>query len=394
MNIIVFENNQTNLLDPFSINHAPFELRVGGLTNLERIEKLFSNDKIILIVREEIEGIIKDRFNDYLVNPQEIPSGLCLNGAAIFNNEDLSLLDKEKPLSSENNLIAFKLDKSIPKSDFNKELTFALDITLECKIQVIKYLWDLFRFSNQYIKIDFNSFIGNHNYKSHHSLIRLNEDNIHIGNNCNIKAGVILDATNGPIILDDNSIINNGAILEGPIYIGKKSIISSSALIKSNTVIGPMCKIGGEISSCNFLGFSNKVHDGFLGHSYIGEWVNIGAATNNSNLKNNYNNVNIIVDEKNMDTELQFLGSIIGDYSRMAIGTLLNTGSHVSFGVNLFNHDFSLKYIPPFSWGDDKIVELDKFIATIASMKSRRNKLISENEINFIKNLYSKKISK
>ena len=125
-----------------------------------------------------------------------------------------------------------------------------------------------------------------------------------------------------------------------------------------------MCKIGGEVSHCNILGYSNKVHDGFLVHCFIGEWVNIGAGTNNSNLKNNYNNINIMIDNKNIETGLQFLGSLIGDFSRIAIGTLLNTGSYISIGANLINHNFSLKYVSSFSWGDDKIVEIDKFITT------------------------------
>ena len=156
MNIIVFEDNSINLLDPFSINHASFELRAGGLTNLERIKHLYSKDKIILIVRKEIEEIIKERFSDYTINPPEVPLGLCLNGASIFHDEHLSILNNDKPLSSENNLIAFQLIKTISIHDFNKEKVLASEITLDIKIDSIRYLWDLFRFSKQCINIDFN----------------------------------------------------------------------------------------------------------------------------------------------------------------------------------------------------------------------------------------------
>ena len=110
------------------------------------------------------------------------------------------------------------------------------------------------------------------------------------------------------------------------------------AKIRANNIIGPMCKVGGELTNNNFLGYSNKVHDGFLGHSYIGEWVNIGAGTNNSNLKNNYSLVKVRVKNKIHKTDLQFLGSLIGDYTRIAIGTNLNTGTFIGLGSNIFNH--------------------------------------------------------
>ena len=128
------------------------------------------------------------------------------------------------------------------------------------------------------------------------------------------------------MILDDDVVINNGSIIEGPVYLGKNTSISSLSVIKSNTVIGPKCKIGGEVICCNILGYSNKAHEGFLGHSYVGEWVNIGAGTNNSNLKNNYSNIKIVIlaspnqilKEKKMISELG-LDYVIPSYTTETI---------------------------------------------------------------------------
>ena len=150
-----------------------------------------------------------------------------------------------------------------------------------------------------------------------------------------------------------------------------------------------MCKVGGELIENNFLGYSNKVHDGFLGHSYIGEWVNIGAGTNNSNLKNNYNPIKVRVDNHIYETELQFLGSLIGDYSRIAIGTNLNTGTIIGIGSNVFEHQFTNNYIPPFSWGADEKVEIEKLLDTISKMQKRRGKNISLLEKESIERIYS-----
>ena len=184
-----------------------------------------------------------------------------------------------------------------------------------------------FLLSDIHLKKKSNTFV------LHSSAITIGLENIIFGDNSIVKAGVILDSKNGPIIIDENAIIGNGAILEGPIYIGKNSIISPGAKIKSNTVIGPMCKGGGENSCVVFHGNSNKVHDGFLGHSYVGEWVNLGANTNTSDLKNNYNNIRVIMEDgKVVETENNLLGSVIGDYVKTGISTMLITGSYIVFG--------------------------------------------------------------
>ena len=388
MNIIIFEDKNDGFLAPFSINHSPIEIRVGALTNFDRIRLIYPDSKFILIVNDILKGIMQERFTECEINPMHVPKGICLNASAIFKNEHSDLINREEALSNNKRLISFHLYTEVTLEKFNNLIDKNIDITKACDIDAINNLWDIFNITGKMLNYDYQYFHYTNNYISHHSLIRVNEENIHIGDSCEIKAGVILDATSGPIIIDNNVIIDNGSIIEGPCYIGRSSYISPNSIIRKNNVIGPMCKVGGEVSCCNILGYSNKVHDGFLGHSYIGEWVNIGAGTNNSNLKNNYGLIKIQFKDTVLDTGLQFLGSFIGDYTRISIGTNLNTGSYIGIGANLFNHDFTKKYIPSFSWGNNERVKLELFIDTIIKMKKRKSQKFSLIEGALIKLLY------
>ena len=173
----------------------------------------------------------------------------------------------------------------------------------------------------------------------------LNDQNIYLSDSVKVEAGCILDASKGPIILNNNVTIGFGSIIKGPIFIDQDSIISDGSKLKGNILIGPKCKIGGEVIDAIFHGYSNKVHDGFLGNSYIGEWVNLGANTNNSNLKNNYGKIKFQFNNQILETNKLFLGTMIGDFTRIGISTMINTGSNIGLGSNIFGGGFQDKYI-------------------------------------------------
>mgnify|MGYP003300546347 CR=1 FL=1 len=176
-----------------------------------------------------------------------------------------------------------------------------------------------------------------------------------------------------------------GAIIKGPVFIDKNSIVKSGTKLNGNIIIGPKCKVGGEISSTIFHGFSNKVHDGFIGNCYIGEWVNLGANTNNSNLKNNYSKVKFVFSDKVIETNKLFLGAMIGDYTRTGISTMINTGSYFGLGTNIFGSGFQNKYISSFAWGKDEVVDFNKFISTIKIIKDRRKEKLFPRKPNTVK---------
>ena len=189
--------------------------------------------------------------------------------------------------------------------------------------------------------------------------------------------------------MNDKVHVKSGSIIQGPIYIDCDSVINNGAKLKGNILVGPKCKLGGEITDSIFLGYSNKQHDGFLGHSFIGEWVNIGANTNNSNLKNNYGKIRFHFPENIKNTNRMFLGVMIGDYTRIGISTMINTGSYFGLGSNIFGSGFQDKYIKSFSWGNNDVTEFNKLIETIKIMKSRRSESLKDSEISFLKNLYN-----
>ena len=390
MNIIIFEDHNIKDLYPFSINHSSFELKCGIYSNLERIINSFDNNvNYYLIVRDEIKELIQEKFPRYTVNPKNIPKGLYLNGAALWNKSNISKIKNGYAFSSSGNLISFISDTSISCDEINHIIDKTSKVTSDIDIDYISYLWDCIDLFSKYIEFDKNDLSNLYLPDSLH--IKINPNNYYFSKDCNIEPGCILDASNGPIILSKQVTLEAGSVIKGPIFIDEGSIINNGAKLKGNILIGPYCKVGGEVTDSIFYGYSNKQHDGFLGNSFIGEWVNLGANTNNSNLKNNYGRIKFNFSDKLINTKRLFLGVMIGDFSRTGISTMINTGSYFGLGANIFGSGFQNKYIPSFNWGDNKTVDFNKFIETITIMKKRRSKNMSDLEIIFLQNLYNLK---
>lgn len=398
MNYIIFEDLKIDNLKPFSLNHASFEMRCGMYSNIERINNLLSpDDKLYLIVRPEIEDLIREKFNNSIVNSKIIPAGLMLNGATIWNADLINKLEVNKSYSSQGSLIAINKSTSTELDDFHQLLHDSINITLDINVIHINYIWDLIFnifniFKNDLIcNKDFVpiSSIDNNSNIIHQSVILNNSQNIFIKKNIKIGPGVILDANDGPILIDEFSSIDIGALIKGPVYIGKKSIINPGAKLRGNISIGPVCKIGGELEDVVIQGYTNKQHDGYLGHSFLGEWINLGANTNNSDLKNNYSNIRVkISKDLEINTLRQFLGSCIGDYTRTGISTMLNSGTVIGLAANVFGSGFQDKYIESFQWGREDRTDFEKFIETCIKMKERRDFKLSKIESELLKSIY------
>ena len=389
MNIIVFEDQNIKDLAPFSINHSSFELKCGIYSNLDRIINSFNADhNYYLIVRDEIKDLVQEKFPRYVVNPKKIPQGLYLNGAAIWNKANISKIKNGYAFSSSGNLVSFLSDKSINYKDINDVIIKTSKVTSDIDIDYISYLWDCIDLLDKYLKSDKEFLLKNKPINLDKNVITINLQDIHLSNTCTIEPGCVLDATNGPIILKEEVLIESGAIIKGPVFIDQGSIINNGTKLKGKILIGPYCKVGGEVTSSIFYAYSNKQHDGFLGNSFIGEWVNLGANTNNSNLKNNYSKIKFNFSDRVIDTKKTFLGVMIGDFSRTGISTMINTGSYIGLGANIFGEGFQKKYIKSFNWGQNEFVEFNKFIETIKIMKKRRSKELSDFEVLFLKKLY------
>lgn len=202
-----------------------------------------------------------------------------------------------------------------------------------------------------------------------------------------IYPGVVFDVTGGPVIIDKDVKITSFSFLEGPLYIGPGTHIDN-ARITGGTVIGSVCKIGGEVENSIFGDFSNKHHEGFVGHSHIGNWVNLGALSTTSDLKNNYGVVNVKVESSIINTGTIKFGAMIGDFSKIAIGVMLNTGASVDIGCNVVSERVS-GYLRPFTWADSGTrYRLDQFLADSKKIMARRNQSLSQSEEELIRHVY------
>ncbi len=186
----------------------------------------------------------------------------------------------------------------------------------------------------------------------------LGDPSLVVAGSAQVEPGVVFDVRQGPVVVDDGAEVRHGARLEGPLYIGPHTIVWGGVI--RHSVIGPQCRVRGEVTDSIFLGYANKAHDGFLGHSVLGHWVNLGALTTTSNLKNTYGEVALDVAGTRISTGRQFLGTLFGDHVKTAIGTMLGTGTTVSVGANLFGSDAVPKYVPPFACGNAARERMDE----------------------------------
>ncbi len=178
----------------------------------------------------------------------------------------------------------------------------------------------------------------------------LNRAGVHIDFGCTVKPGAVLDAEHGPIYIGPNVTISPNCSIEGPCFIGEGSLVQPGAVVRDAMSIGPRCKVGGELESSIIHGHSNKQHDGFLGHAYVCEWVNLAADTVNSDLKNTYGSVRVPINGRDVDSGQMFVGLMIGDHSKTGIGQMFATGSVVGFGSNVASCQFAPKFVPSFTW--------------------------------------------
>ena len=391
MNLYVFEDQRFSDFFPISSTRAVFDIRFGQSTFLERIIKIFPEHSVSLIVRDEFKELVSELHANIAVNPDNIEEGLWISSSVIWTRESVELLsDKDTAFMKNDKLVAANLSSSDAARWISNggPLKSELESVKFKNIEVYQcnYLWDIIKFINQSISDDASELkpVDRLDYP-HTNLI--NPDKIFI-NSAKVMPGALINAEKGPVIIDNNAVIYGQTYIEGPAFIGTDTVIKPLTKIVGS-VIGKKCKIGGEVESSVIQGYSNKVHDGHLGDSFLGEWVNLGAGTSNSNLKNNYSSVKISLNENLIDTNSLHIGCFIGDHVKTAIGTLINTGTIIGAASMISTYGFPPVNLPPFSWYFNRKKErmdFDKFVSTAQKSKSRRNKNFTKAE----KRLYKK----
>ncbi|MEN8787342.1 MAG: GlmU family protein [Flavobacteriales bacterium] len=383
MNIILFDGIYHKNLLPLTYTRPVCQLRIGIMTIKEKWEHY-------------IENPIQVKTQDYLSKKFGSPTeenSIGINGS-ILPSDDLmsSLLElkNKQILTSKGKIIAVN---PLPLNSENIEEALSEYKMVETKAEFlqIENVWDLFRLNDAAIRSDIESI------KSEKTFVKPSDTNQILGEEIYIEEGAkvecaILNTTSGPIYIAKGAEVMEGSILRGPIAICENGVVKMGAKIYGATTIGPYSKVGGEVNNCMIQGYSNKGHDGFLGNAVLGEWCNLGADTNNSNLKNNYQSVDIYnySEEKYVDTELQFCGLIMGDHSKSAINTMFNTGTVVGVSANIYGADFPSKFIPSYSWGGRKPLEykFEKAMDTAKRVMERRNISLTEEDLEILKTVY------
>jgi len=385
--ICIFEDNKYQQLNPLIYTRATFELRCGIFTPLERIVRYYPDAYITLFCRDYFSDILKERYAYSInTNHQSIDTCLFINGRAIISNHIPINGQEEVGIQDDTVVYARLKSKNINKlssETFVKgdAIKFLKDHipTTNTQATVINYFWDIIKFNKSQLEKDFTLFLkeGNISGKPYEGVYFLNKDMLFIGNNCKIKPCCVLDAEKGPIYIGDNVTISPNTTIEGPAYVGNHSIIQPNSRLREGANIGEYCKIGGEVVNSIFHSYSNKQHDGFIGDSYIGSWVNLGADTVNSNLLNTYGNIKVEFEGNNINTDLMFLGMAMGDHTKTAINTTIMTGSVFGFSCNIVTSDYPLKCLPSFTWYANnrrEVYNLEKALQVTKIAMKRRNK--------------------
>lgn len=384
MNIILFDQpNFRNQLKPITLTRPIGKIRIGIMTIDEKWGKYLQSN--ISFLTEEYLG------EKYITNYDDI--NFYINASALPNSnfsKSISSLKEEEILVENDNLLAICTRRKLKFGEILKE-DFKAILYKDQEITVISELPHLYLNNGKEIKIDYNLITNNRKSEMINDKFTAvyNEENIFIEEGVKITAA-ILNAENGPIYIGKNAIIQEGSLIIGPASVGEQAMVAYGAKIRPNTTLGPMSRVGGEVGNTIFQANSNKAHDGFLGNSYIGEWCNLGANTNNSNLKNDYKSVKLYNYHIGAlyDTKETFCGTFMGDYSKAGISTMFNTGTVVGVSCNVFGGDFQEKFINSFSWGGKiggyENYKFDKAVEVINATMSRRDKQLDAVEIEIL----------
>jgi len=361
--VAVFEDEHVENFLPLTYTRAVFELRSGAFTPIQRIEKRFPESKLLLFARSYLHPVLRCRFpfpiNDTEAIDDEV---LIINGALHVNKQTLKLIEKKVnenvAVTLKDRLALARLKKTVAKKhgDFllNPTAQKIRKLLKECRVlraenlPLTRYPWDLVDANSKFLKDDFALLTNRKGEGELDARVAIygEKSDVHISEGAFTEPYVILDAREGPVYVGENTVLQSGSRISGPAYIGANTIIAS-AQVREGCSIGDVCRIGGEIEQTTVHGFTNKHHLGYIGHSYIGEWVNIGAATTNSDLKNTYGTVKIRIKERLVDTERTKVGCFMGDHAKTSIGTQIYTG--LKIGVAAHVHGFVTQDVPSFT---------------------------------------------
>ena len=389
MNYILFDDHSRIDLLPFTFTRPVCDLRAGILTLREKWEKLLEVHTSTFTQEYLSKKYpIKIETDNLFINGKICPNPLLI--------EEIKKLKNGQKLVDGNTILAMRIsgahfiDELDKSTIFNN--TYVPNTKLNYNYLKINFIYDLFKLNDELIKNDFELLTKGRKSANLSSSNTVLGDRIFVEEGAKAECAVFNTKT-GPVYLGKNSEVMEGSVIRGPFSLGDESTLKMSAKIYGATTIGPHSKVGGEVNNSVIFGYSNKAHDGFLGNSVIGEWCNIGADSNNSNLKNNYAEVKLwsYRSRSFTNTGLTFCGLFMGDHSKCGINTMFNTGTVVGVSANIFGDGFPRNYIPSFSWGGAAgftTFSLQKAFEVAEKMMDRRGKKFDDTEKNIFKHIF------
>ncbi len=388
MNYILFDDKSWENLLPLTFTKPVCEIRSGILTIKEKWEKHL-DVKTSYLTQEYLK--IK-----YPLNVEE--ENILINGSVIPNVnliESIKKLNIDEALIKDDKILAVKLSKAKTASFNYTNIDKYSKQEYDQDFIEIVWSWDIFRLNGENIAADFILLTeGRKSSELSATNNVLGKENIFIEEGAKVEFAT-LNATTGPIYIGKDTEIMENSVVRGPFALCDHSVLKMSAKIYGPTTIGPHSKVGGEVNNSVIQGYSNKAHDGFLGNSVIGEWCNLGADTNNSNLKNNYAEVRLWNYETGrfIRTGLQFCGLIMGDHSKCAINTMFNTGTVIGVNANIFGEGFPRNFVPSFSWGGAHgftVYGVHKAFEVAEKVMERRGIQLNEIEKDILKEIFER----
>lgn len=392
MNYITFDDYQIrNQLKPFTFTKPVAGIRCGILTIGEKWEKVLGAEVSYLT-----ENYLQKKFKQ--INATDnlyINGGVCPDTTILA---EINQLNKEEKLVIGDTVLAIKTSQTLSfPIDYSQ---FSAKELAGNKPTILQNLPDIYLKNGEQIKADFTLITkGRQSQPITDQFTRVyNPENVFIEAGASIKAAII-NAENGPVYIGKNATIQEGAIIIGPFSADEGSIVAWGSKMRANTTLGPFCRAGGEVGNSILSAYSNKAHDGFLGNSVIGEWCNLGANTNNSNLKNDYSEVKLYsyaTRQLEKSGEL-FCGLFMGDYTKAGISTMFNTGTVAGVCANIFGAGFQAKHVSSFSWGGTDTgyepYRFDKATQVINETMKRRDKQLSEADLQILRYIHESESS-
>lgn len=391
MHVVIFEGMRWHTFAPLSLSRPVFMLKTGMGTLLDKQIRHLRPTRLSLWVRPEQESFVRERVVPKLTVPTAVNQPLDDEPALLVSGRTVHLAQYEYPphpgvsTDSTGQLVrsAYVQMPGLTYADVASRSDRWLKILdlphMMQQSRMVETLWDLISWNEESLVEDAMQYANTAAAKGKpagpYHLVR--DDEVFLGEDVRLCAGAVLDASKGPVVVDRHAKIGANAVLEGPCYVGPYAEVRAVSLVRPGTSIGVMSKVGGEVSNSIVLGYSNKAHDGYLGDSYVGKWVNLGAGTTTSNLKNTYGEITMNMGKEQVATGRRRLGALIGDHTKTAILTRLTTGTYVGFCSMLADSGVPPRFVPSYSFWTGRGREqyrLDKAIEVTQRVFARRDR--------------------